>query len=73
MNHNQTYRLGPHEYDPVFSRDLSERGVRTGGYRHCQMEGCRGLRIGIRWPDGRISWPCTMSLAEGPSGGWKII
>ena len=48
--------------DVVVSRDGKERGLTTGGSYPCRLEGCRGMRIGVRWPDGRITYPCTMGM-----------
>jgi hypothetical protein len=55
----------------VLSRDGKEKGLATGGLRVCQMEGCGKLRMGVRWPDGRLTWPCMggMTLQKGK---WRI-
>jgi hypothetical protein len=64
--------IAPDEYNPVWDPTGSERGIRTGGWRHCQMEGCNGLRVGLRWANGRISWPCTKGLITRPDGQWQM-
>jgi hypothetical protein len=38
------------------------RGTLTGGFRNCQMEGCRGKRLGVRWDDGKLTFPCTHGM-----------
>lgn len=48
----------------ILSRDRKQRGHPTGGTRHCQMAGCTGLRIAVRWPDGKLTWPCTKGMVE---------
>ena len=37
-------------------------GILTGGQRPCTLEGCTGLRLATRWPDGRITFPCTKGM-----------
>lgn len=46
----------------VWDRTGKIRGVTTGGARHCQLEGCSGLRICVRWPKGNNTWPCSRGL-----------
>ena len=50
-----------------------ERGHATGGGYACGLEGCRGWRIGTRWNDGRITFPCSKSMIEKPNGEWHLI
>jgi hypothetical protein len=50
----------------------NESGVPTGGTRTCQMEGCRGLLVGVRWPDGKLTWPCTKGMDMSNAEAWKI-
>ena len=68
--------MATREDDPrttVWSRDGAEAGKATGGSRQCAMEGCRGLRIGVRWPDGKLTWPCTKGTMERPDGSSQIL
>jgi hypothetical protein len=51
----------------VISRDGKMIGAATGGSYECTAEGCRGLRVGVRWANGSISFPCTMSLRWFPN------
>ena len=37
-------------------------GILTGGHHRCTLEGCTGLRLATRWPDGRITFPCTKGM-----------
>ena len=46
----------------VVSSDGKDIGVPTGGTRFCPLEGCGGLRIGVRWADRKITWPCTRGM-----------
>jgi hypothetical protein len=55
------------EIHRVWSRNLKMYGIPTGKTRRCQMEGCRGTRIGVRWvhANGKgtyVTWPCTRGL-----------
>ena len=47
---------------PVWNRDLTQVGEMTGGSRLCKLEGCTGRAIGVRWPDRKITFPCTKGL-----------
>lgn len=49
----------------ILSRDGKERGKPTGKTRCCKLEGCSGIRIGVRWPDGKITWPCSKGIVNG--------
>jgi hypothetical protein len=46
----------------ILSRDGLLKGVTTGAAHRCKMEGCTGLRLTTRWPDGNITHPCTKGL-----------
>jgi hypothetical protein len=57
----------------VISRDGINKGKTTGGERHCSMEGCRGTRLGVRWHDGKLTWPCTHGMTfDTREQVWKI-
>ena len=64
----------------VFARLPSKMiGVTTGGVRRCTLEGCGGIKIGVRWPSKhqkgarpRITWPCTKGMSQGPIT-WRIL
>lgn len=54
--------------EEVVSRDRAMTGKATGGTRHCRLEGCTGRRIGVRWPDKHITWPCSKGMVYSPDG-----
>lgn len=57
----------------VYDRGRSEGGTTTGVTRPCRLSGCTGIRIGVRWLDGRLSWPCTKGMTyDGPANEWVI-
>lgn len=59
--------------DMVLNRDGQMIGVVvTGATRKCQLDGCRGQRVGVRWPDGRMTWPCSEGLTSPEKGVWRI-
>lgn len=48
-------------------------GVMAGGCRTCrQVEDCLGTQVPVRWPDGKITWPCTDGMVIRPDGAWQI-
>lgn len=49
-----------------------EIGHATGGQRDCNLHGCRGVRIAVRWPDGKITYPCTKGMTKHEDGSWEI-
>jgi hypothetical protein len=58
---------------PVWRRGARKAtGKTTGGTRNCQMEGCNGIRIGVRWPDGHMTWPCSKGMVMDHHNEWRI-
>lgn len=62
-------RKGTKIYGCKGSKFENEFGVATGSTSPCQMEGCRGERIYIRWSDKHLTKPCTHGLVDGPEPG----
>ena len=62
--------------ETVVSRDGKLEGVTTGSFRRCKLEGCNGMKIGVRWPrvNGKVqtTFPCTKGMSGGDDW-WKII
>jgi hypothetical protein len=61
--------MNTRRYEPVLPKRVLSRngkiiGVPTGASYPCSLEGCTGRRIVVRWPDGRITRPCTKGLAS---------
>lgn len=46
----------------IIARDGKLIGKATGGGYGCRMEGCRGWRIGVRWRDGSVTFPCSKGM-----------
>lgn len=58
---------------PVYARGMKKpTGKTTGGTRHCGLEGCTGKRIGVRWEDGKLTWPCTKGMND-TGKAWEIL
>ena len=64
--------IGPNDYRHILSRSGKEVAVRTGGTQPCPKEGCNGTRVYVRWPDNRITAPCTKGLVRRPDGRYQI-
>jgi len=47
-------------------------GALTGAHHRCQMEGCLGYRLTVRWPDGHHTRPCTKGMTYSLKG-WRIL
>ena len=62
------------DYD-ILSRDGKYTGKATGGNtRRCPMECCKGERIGVRWEDGKLTYPCTAAMKwNGKHKCWQLI
>lgn len=56
----------------VLSRNGSLVGLTTGAERRCQMDGCRGSRIVVRWADKSITYPCSKGMVS-LGKKWKIL
>lgn len=59
--------------ETVLSRDGKERGTVTGRTRPCSLEGCRGVQVMVKWPDGKVTWPCSAGMKAVAPGVWQIL
>jgi hypothetical protein len=57
----------------IYERNGRNAGRTTGGERQCQMESCRGVRIGVRWKDGTLTFPCTAGMKYRKDNFLQII
>lgn len=48
----------------IESRDGKLVGEVTNAGQPCRMEGCTGIRLSTRWPNGRRTFPCTKGLGQ---------
>lgn len=57
----------------VYSRGGDLKGViATGNPIRCTLEGCRGHRYAVRWPDKHITYPCSRGIGR-KNREWEII
>lgn len=56
----------------VYAAGGRGRGKATGSFHRCRLEGCRGVRIAVRWPGGRLTYPCTAGMEVRRDGRWQI-
>lgn len=59
--------------ETVISRDRTEIGYTTGARRRCTMAGCTGIRIGVRWNDGKITFPCSKGMSHDGKRTYKLL
>lgn len=52
----------------VQSRDRRLTGRSTGATHRCTLDGCPGLRVAVRWADGRTTFPCSKGLVTTTTG-----
>lgn len=62
----------PVEPKYVYCRGGGERGELTGVQRRCAMAGCIGRAIGVRWPDGKVTWNCSKNLTLRDDGQYEL-
>lgn len=49
----------------MLSRDGGKNGlIMNLASRRCQMEGCTGHRIHVKWEDGRSTYPCSKGCKQ---------
>lgn len=48
------------------------RGMITGANRHCRLEGCTGLCFVVKWPSGKVTYPCSKGVEVRSDGQLQI-
>jgi hypothetical protein len=43
----------------ILSRVKGEVGIMSGSTHDCQLKGCHGVRVSVKWPDGKRTFPCS--------------
>lgn len=56
----------------VYRRGGRGRPGEVVGYRRCRLEGCLGVRIITRWPDGHRTEPCSRGMRLRKDKQWQI-
>jgi hypothetical protein len=57
----------------VYSRDGKLCGVASGSEYPCQLEGCTGVRVSVRWDDGHRTFPCSKGLTTRDDNTLQIL
>ena len=55
----------------VYTIDGKTIGHTTGNLGSCTLAGCTGLRVGVKWPDGKITKPCSKGMILRKTS-WRI-
>jgi hypothetical protein len=56
----------------VYARGGKPKGKYLGETQRACFEGCRGRRVSVRWPDGKMTYPCTRGLKVRKDGNLQI-
>lgn len=56
----------------IYSRTGTYVGELTGSQQLCKLSGCTGVRLGVRWPDKKTTYPCTKGITERADGALQI-
>lgn len=56
----------------VYNTAGTEFGLTTGSTHHCRMEGCTGRRVTVKWPDGKVTHPCSKGMETQPDQSMRI-
>jgi hypothetical protein len=56
---------------PVISADGALRGQLSGGHYACRLKDCRGRRLRVVWPDGKVTFPCSRGMTF-QDGAWVL-
>jgi len=61
------------EVDYILSQDNTKIGeIKNMKSRPCPIEGCTGMRMHVKWPDGKSTYPCTKGCTQISTHFWKI-
>jgi len=58
----------------VVDEETGDKGEALKGVYRCRLDGCRGVRIPVRWSDGKHTFPCSKGMVEvpGQEDTWMI-
>lgn len=58
----------------MLSRDGKKVGViKNLRSRPCRLEGCTGMRIHVKWPDGKSTYPCSTGCERVDEDTLRIV
>lgn len=56
----------------IWDREQKELGIILNSSYVCRARECDGVRLRVRWQDGKITYPCTRAMSTNDKGE-KII
>lgn len=56
----------------LWNRDGTIVGIITGTSL-CRLEGCRGTRLHVKWPDGKRTYPCAKGCRSRADRALQIV
>ena len=56
----------------ILSRNGTEAGVASGHTSRCRLEGCTGVRVSTKWPNGKTTFPCSKGMIYRTDGTLQI-
>jgi hypothetical protein len=56
----------------LYSRDGADCGVVTNT-SDCNLSGCGGTRLHVKWADGKRTYPCAKGCGENEDGSLQIL
>lgn len=57
----------------IRARNDVESGLSTGSTHRCRMAGCTGLRVTVRWKNGKVTHPCSKGMELLSDGSARIL
>lgn len=61
------------EKNYILARDGKDKGeIKNLFSRRCTLEGCTGVRMHVKWPSGKSTYPCTKGCTQIGPHLWKI-
>lgn len=61
-----------HSGEKVISRGGKHIGFTTGAVRSCNLTGCRGVQIVVKWDNKKITYLCSKGM-ERNNDVWQIL
>lgn len=62
----------PESGDECLSRDATDTGRFTGSNYPCRLAGCTGVRLGVKWSNKSVTWPCSKGLKKLEISKWQL-
>jgi len=56
----------------IWCREGKDKGIITNCSSPCRLEGCNGIRLHVKWENGKRTYPCSMGVGDRPDGDYQI-